>query len=114
RRQLPGRAHAPPLPRALRIRAPSLPERMGDRRADDLLAASSQAHRSAGRSRRRSPFRHAGSARSDGFVKGIEHSVVIPLLNEEGNVRELYERLVAVLEATGAPFGIIFVDDGSR
>jgi len=47
-------------------------------------------------------------------VKGIEHSVVIPLLNEEGNVRELYERLVAVLEATGAPFEIIFVDDGSR
>lgn len=44
----------------------------------------------------------------------IESSVVIPVLDEEGNVRELYERLVRVLEATGSPFEIVFVDDGSR
>ena len=44
----------------------------------------------------------------------IEHSVVIPVLNEEGNVRALVERLVPVLEAAGAPFEIVFVDDGSR
>lgn len=44
----------------------------------------------------------------------IENSVVIPVLDEEGNVRELYERLVRVLEATGSPFEIVFVDDGSR
>lgn len=47
-------------------------------------------------------------------ARGLEHSVVIPVLNEEGNVRELYERLVPVLEATGSPFEIVFVDDGSR
>lgn len=44
----------------------------------------------------------------------LEHSVVIPVMNEEGNVRELAERLVRVLEATGRAFEIVFVDDGSR
>lgn len=44
----------------------------------------------------------------------VEHSVVIPVYNEEGNVRELAERLSAVLERTGKPFEIVFVDDGSR
>lgn len=44
----------------------------------------------------------------------LEHSVVIPVLDEEGNVRELAERLVPVLERTGKPFEIIFIDDGSR
>jgi glycosyltransferase involved in cell wall biosynthesis len=42
------------------------------------------------------------------------HSVVIPVYNEEGNVRELAERLVPVLERTGKPWEIVFVDDGSR
>lgn len=41
-------------------------------------------------------------------------SVVVPLYNEEGNVRELHERIQAALEKTGRPFEIIFVDDGSR
>jgi glycosyltransferase involved in cell wall biosynthesis len=44
----------------------------------------------------------------------IAHSVVIPLYNEEDNVRELVERLVPVLEATDEPFELVFVDDGSR
>jgi glycosyltransferase involved in cell wall biosynthesis len=43
----------------------------------------------------------------------IENSVVIPVMNEEGNVRELAERLVAVLEGTGKTFEVLFVDDGS-
>jgi glycosyltransferase involved in cell wall biosynthesis len=42
------------------------------------------------------------------------HSVVIPVYNEEGNVRTLAERLVPVLEQAGRPFEIVFVDDGSR
>ena len=45
---------------------------------------------------------------------GVLHSVVIPVFNEEGNVRELADRLVAVLEETQNTFEIIFVDDGSR
>ncbi len=40
-------------------------------------------------------------------------SVVIPLLNEEDNIRLLYERLVEVAGRANAPWEFIFVDDGS-
>lgn len=40
-------------------------------------------------------------------------SVVIPLYNEEESVPQLYEELTAALEATGHPYEIIVVDDGS-
>lgn len=40
-------------------------------------------------------------------------SAVIPIFNEADVVRELYRRLVAVLENQGRPFEIVFVDDGS-
>ena len=41
-------------------------------------------------------------------------SVVVPLFNEEGNVRELHKRIREALQKIGKPFEIIFVDDGSR
>jgi undecaprenyl-phosphate 4-deoxy-4-formamido-L-arabinose transferase len=44
---------------------------------------------------------------------GPEISVVIPVYNEEENLRELGERLIRTLTAMGRPFEIIFVDDGS-
>lgn len=47
-------------------------------------------------------------------VAVAEISVVIPLCNEEGNVRPLYEELVGVLEGLGRSWEICFVDDGSR
>jgi glycosyltransferase involved in cell wall biosynthesis len=40
-------------------------------------------------------------------------SVVVPLHNEEGNVRELHRRIKESFEAIGKPYEIIFVDDGS-
>lgn len=40
-------------------------------------------------------------------------SVVVPVFNEAGTVRELHERLVAVLEKQKSPYEIIFVNDGS-
>jgi dolichol-phosphate mannosyltransferase len=40
-------------------------------------------------------------------------SVVIPVLNEELNVRELVCRLCAALESLGISFEIVFVNDGS-
>ena len=40
-------------------------------------------------------------------------SVVIPILNEAGTLRELYERLKKVLKKMKRPSEIIFVDDGS-
>ena len=41
-------------------------------------------------------------------------SVVVPLYNEEGNVKELHKRIFDALQKIGQPFEIIFVDDGSR
>ncbi len=42
-----------------------------------------------------------------------EISVVIPVFNEEDNLRELAERLIRTLSGLGRPFEVIFVDDGS-
>ncbi len=41
-------------------------------------------------------------------------SVVVPLYNEEDNVKDLYDRLTAVLEALGRTYELVFVDDGSQ
>ena len=43
-----------------------------------------------------------------------KYSIVVPFHNEEENVTELYDRLKAVMEGTGEPFELVFVDDGSR
>ncbi len=40
-------------------------------------------------------------------------SVVIPILNEADNIRELYARLDATFSGMGTDYEIIFVDDGS-
>ena len=40
-------------------------------------------------------------------------SVVVPFLNEEGNLGPLYERLRPVLQAEASRYEILFVDDGS-
>jgi undecaprenyl-phosphate 4-deoxy-4-formamido-L-arabinose transferase len=40
-------------------------------------------------------------------------SVIIPVYNEEENLRELGERLLRTLSGMGRPFEIILVDDGS-
>lgn len=40
-------------------------------------------------------------------------SVVIPIFNEEDNIRELSSRLKKVLTEMGCPYEIIFIDDGS-
>lgn len=40
-------------------------------------------------------------------------SVVVPIYNEKGSLRELHRRLLAVMAQLGREFEIIFVDDGS-
>lgn len=47
--------------------------------------------------------------------EGNKHyvSVIIPLLNEEESLGELYERLTAMLEKAAARHELIFIDDGS-
>ena len=41
-------------------------------------------------------------------------SVVIPVYNESANLGALWSRLKPVLEATGRPWEVILIDDGSR
>jgi glycosyltransferase involved in cell wall biosynthesis len=45
--------------------------------------------------------------------KSIDISVVIPVYNEEENLKELYEKLSNVLRVITENFELIFVDDGS-
>ncbi len=40
-------------------------------------------------------------------------TILVPVMNEEGNLPELYGRLLGSLDRLGLPFEIIFVDDGS-
>jgi dolichol-phosphate mannosyltransferase len=44
----------------------------------------------------------------------LVYSVVVPVFNEEDNVRPLVERVSKVMTEIGEPFEIVFVDDGSR
>ncbi len=41
-------------------------------------------------------------------------SILIPVMNEEGNIAELEDGLAVALSRIGLPYEIIFVDDGSR
>ena len=41
-------------------------------------------------------------------------SIVVPVYNEEGNLKSLISRLYPVMLSTGQTFEIIFTDDGSR
>ena len=43
-----------------------------------------------------------------------ELSVVVPLYNEEGSLRQLVEKLLAALRPQGLSFELVLVDDGSR
>ena len=44
----------------------------------------------------------------------IRYSIVVPLYNEEANVRTLYARIVSAMEEFDDPYQIILIDDGSR
>ncbi len=47
-------------------------------------------------------------------LNSITLSIVVPLLNEEGNVQHLIEKLETVLENIKESYEIILVDDGSN
>src|SRR5919197_741376 len=44
----------------------------------------------------------------------IRYSVVIPLYNEQNNIRPLYSGIVAAMGELSGNYEIVFVDDGSR
>ena len=41
-------------------------------------------------------------------------SIVVPVYNEEDNIRPLFEKIQTVCEAIGDPYEVLFVDDGSK
>jgi len=49
---------------------------------------------------------------ADGF-EGLSLSIVIPAYNEEGAIRHTIEDVRAEMDATGVPYEIIVIDDGS-
>lgn len=44
----------------------------------------------------------------------VEISVVVPLYNEESNIKNLFERLISVLDCLNTTYEIVCVNDGSR
>ena len=47
------------------------------------------------------------------LISSLKFSVIIPVLNEEGNLVAIYTRLTKVMEDLEQSYEIIFVDDGS-
>ncbi len=45
--------------------------------------------------------------------KKIDLSIVVPVYNEEGNVKELHRKIVEACDKLGKSYEVIFVDDGS-
>jgi len=43
----------------------------------------------------------------------VQYSIVIPLFNEEDNLRPLYMKVAEIMNAVGNPYQVVFVDDGS-
>jgi glycosyltransferase involved in cell wall biosynthesis len=43
----------------------------------------------------------------------MDISVVIPLLNEEESIRELYDWIASVMQSNRFSYEVLFIDDGS-
>ena len=74
-----------------------------------FLPAGRSQRRANGRDRRQLDFPAAGKETED----KMKYSVVIPALNEEQNVPIVAEQVAAAMNALGAPWELIFIDDGS-
>ena len=47
-------------------------------------------------------------------MRSITYSIVIPVFNEEGSLRELLQELLMVMTRLSSPYEIVFVDDRSN
>lgn len=45
---------------------------------------------------------------------GVNYSVIVPMYNEEEVIEHTYKRLKSVMDTTGMPYELIFVNDGSK
>jgi glycosyltransferase involved in cell wall biosynthesis len=59
------------------------------------------------------PRRGSDDSLTDAPEQTPRLSVVVPAMNEEGNIPALHEAIAAVLHAAGVAFEIVFIDDGS-
>lgn len=41
-------------------------------------------------------------------------SIVVPVYNEQDNLKEFYKRITAIMKDTGYDYNLVFVDDGSK
>lgn len=48
------------------------------------------------------------------MAEQMKLSVIVPFYNEEDNIQRMYAAIVSAVEPIGAPFEILFVDDGSK
>jgi len=49
-----------------------------------------------------------------GSESAIRYSLVIPFLNEQESIPQLYMKLTEVMDSIGEPYEMVFVDDGSK
>src|SRR5947209_3194695 len=50
---------------------------------------------------------------SSSSLEEVAISFVVPVMNEEENIRPLYDKLSSQLDTSGQSYEVIFVDDGS-
>lgn len=59
------------------------------------------------------PTRDAMARGADSPAGSVDISVVVPVYNEEENIRVLHRRLAETMERLGRSYELVFVDDGS-
>jgi glycosyltransferase involved in cell wall biosynthesis len=46
-------------------------------------------------------------------TRGVDITIIVPILNEEKNIHELHTELAQVMQEFGRPYELLFIDDGS-
>ncbi len=59
------------------------------------------------------PITENSVIREEQSKSSVAVSIIIPFLNEEGSLQELYSKVCASMDGVGESFEIIFIDDGS-
>jgi glycosyltransferase involved in cell wall biosynthesis len=46
--------------------------------------------------------------------RNVRYTIIVPVYNEEAVIQESYRRLTRVMESTGEPYELLFINDGSE